>query len=73
MWRSNSPTFTVASLNPSNPLKTVKLTSSKVSPVIHSYAVLVAASITPPVLPNITPAPVYSPNGLSNLESSNKF
>ena len=39
----------------------------------QSAAVLKAASITPPVLPNITPAPVDSPRGLSKSSSSSAW
>ena len=40
-------------------VETAKL---RVSPVSHSYAVRAAASITPPVVPKITDAPVDSPS-----------
>ena len=38
--------------------------------VIHSYAVRRAASKTPPVVPNISAAPVDSPRGISKGSSS---
>ncbi len=51
------------------PLTSVKSTVSNSSPVKVSTAVLRAASITPPVAPNITAAPVEIPRGESNSSS----
>ena len=70
IFRSKSPTFTVAARTPSKPLSSSKSTLPRLSPVTFSYAVRTAASITPPVVPKITAAPVDSPNGLSNSASS---
>jgi hypothetical protein len=39
-------------------------------PVIISYTVLIAASITPPVVAKISAAPVEIPRGSSNFDSS---
>ena len=68
-FTSRSPTFTVASLTPLSPLTALKFTSARVSLVTTSYTVLSAASITPPVAPKITAAPVVMPNGSSNVSS----
>ena len=46
-------------------------TSFKGSLVANSYAVLAAASATPPDAPKMVPAPVYSPNGESGASVSN--
>ena len=55
------------------PLTTSKSTFSNGLFVSVSTAVLKAASITPPVAPNITPAPEDSPKGLSKSSSGNKL
>ena len=57
---------TSASLIPSMPRAGIKFISGSGLPVTTSYAVRNAASITPPVAPKITAAPVDSPSGLSN-------
>ena len=63
---SKLPAFTLAILIPSRPL-TVEYSKLSVDvPFKISTTVLSAASITPPVTPKMCPAPVASPNGLSN-------
>ena len=62
-------TLTVALFIPFSPRTSSNFISSKSFPVNKSWAVLRAASITPPVVPKIAPAPVASPIGLSNSES----
>ena len=67
---SLSPIFTVALFIPSSPLTSSKFIFSNSCPVRISATLLNAASITPPVTPNIAAAPVASPIGLSNSSSS---
>ncbi len=65
-----SPRSTSSSLIPSSPLASFISIFSNVVPVTTSYTVLRAASITPPVAPNMTAAPVESPNMGSKASSS---
>ena len=61
-----------AYLIPSNPLTGVMSAFAKTDsirwPVTNSTTVLRAASITPPVAPNINPAPEASPKGSSKCD-----
>ena len=57
-----SPIFMQASLTPSSPRTAWYSIVDKSSLVKTSATVRNAASITPPLAPKITPAPVYSPN-----------
>ena len=66
-----SDCFVMTSGNPSGapicmPLTFLKASAGGFSPVIRKYAERRAASITPPVAPKMTPAPVPSPKKLSN-------
>ena len=59
----------VASFHPSMPRTAVNASGSGFLPVTRKYAERSAASITPPVVPKTTAAPVAEPSGLSNSSS----
>ena len=61
-------TLTVVSLTISVP-RTAVSSMGSVAPLSHALAVRTAASMTPPVAPKITAAPVSSPRGSSNCSS----
>ena len=61
--------FIVATFMPSSVSSSSHSSFCNVLPVINSYAVLRAASITPPVLPNMAAAPVYFPSNVSGPSS----
>ena len=63
----------VASFQPSMPRTAVKASGSGFLPVMKKCAERSAASITPPVAPKTTAAPVDEPRGLSNSSSGRYF
>ena len=68
--QEETPTLREAAVGTGSvPLTSTKSTLGSSSPVKVSTAVRSAASITPPVAPKITAAPVPRPNGSSNFSS----
>ena len=63
--------FTVASLTSSSPLTSSNRISRSILPNLSPATSLSTASVTPPVFPNIMPAPDATPKGIS-IESSSR-